>query len=198
MVGVQGVEGEYMTIDLLTPEDLSKLVHLHVRTVVRLAQEGTIPALKFGGRWRFRREDIEGYIQSQLRRRQRKILVVDDDVEIRKMLKRVIEGMGHQAILAESGKEALQLLRNEDGISLLILDLLMAGVTGLDILKHLKKKNMNIPVMIFTGHIDHEIFEKALGYQFITVISKPSSLEIIQGAIGLLLDGVEVFEEESA
>ena len=187
-----------MTIDLMTPEDLSKLVQLHVRTIVRLAQEGTIPALKLGGRWRFRREDVEGYIQSQLRKRQRKILVVDDEVEIRKMLKKVIDGMGHQAILAENGKEALHILKNEDGISLLILDLLMAGVTGLDILKHLKKKNMKLPVMILTGHIDHELFEKALGYQFATVISKPSSLEIIQNAIGLLLDGVDVFEEESA
>jgi len=187
-----------LTIDLLTPEDLSNLVQLHVRTIVRLAQEGTIPALKFGGRWRFRREDIEGYIQSQLTKRQHKILVVDDELEIRKTLKRVIERMGHQAILTENGKEALQLLKNDDGISLLILDLLMAGVTGLDILKHMKKTKMKLPVMILTGHIDHDIFNKALGYQFVTVISKPSSLEILQNAIGLLLDGVEVFEEESA
>jgi len=51
---------------------------------------------------------------------------------------------------------------------------------------------------IIAGHIDHDLFEKALGYQFITVVTKPASSEIIQNAIGSLLDGVEVFEEESA
>ena len=105
--------------------------------------------------------------------------------------------MGHKALCVNNGKEALEILKNEEGISLLVLDLLMAGITGVDILKHIKKQKMKVPVMIFTGQVDHELCDKALGYTFMTVLKKPARNDELKEAIGLLLSGVEVFEESA-
>jgi len=56
-------------IETLTPNDLSRILKLHPFTVTRLAREGKLPAFKVGGVWRFRRDQIEGWIRSQTKKR---------------------------------------------------------------------------------------------------------------------------------
>ena len=51
--------------DILDAEDVAKMLHVHSRTIMRLAGQGQIPGFKVGGQWRFRREAIEEYIRQQ-------------------------------------------------------------------------------------------------------------------------------------
>jgi DNA-binding NtrC family response regulator len=106
--------------------------------------------------------------------------------------------MGHEPLLASNGDEALAVLKREDDISLIVLDLLMPGKTGVDILKYLKEQDLRVPVVIFTGHLDHELFEKALKYQFMTVLKKPAKGDEIRGCLEVLLSGSGSWGEESA
>ncbi|HBH96840.1 MAG TPA: DNA-binding protein [Candidatus Omnitrophica bacterium] len=55
-------------IETFTPNDLAKILNLHPFTVTRLAREGTIPAFKVGGVWRFRKDEFERWIQQRTKR----------------------------------------------------------------------------------------------------------------------------------
>lgn len=57
-----------MTNDILDAEEVAELLRLNEQTVKRLANRGELPGFKVGGRWRFKRQDIEDYIEEQKRR----------------------------------------------------------------------------------------------------------------------------------
>ena len=57
-----------MTNDILDADEVAKLLRLNEQTVKRLANRGELPGFKVGGRWRFKRQDIEDYIEEQKRR----------------------------------------------------------------------------------------------------------------------------------
>lgn len=57
-----------MTNDILDADEVAELLRLNEQTVKRLANRGELPGFKVGGRWRFRRQDIEEYIEEQKRR----------------------------------------------------------------------------------------------------------------------------------
>jgi excisionase family DNA binding protein len=57
-----------MTNDILDADEVAKLLRLNEQTVKRLANRGELPGFKIGGRWRFKRQDIENYIEEQKRR----------------------------------------------------------------------------------------------------------------------------------
>jgi len=55
------------TNDILDAEEVGVLLRIHPRTVIRLASQGQLPGFKVGGQWRFKRLDIENYIEEQKR-----------------------------------------------------------------------------------------------------------------------------------
>lgn len=57
-----------MVNDILDADEVAELLRLNEQTVKRLANRGELPGFKVGGRWRFRRQDIEDYIEEQKRR----------------------------------------------------------------------------------------------------------------------------------
>ncbi len=57
-----------MTDDILDADEVAKLLRLNEQTVKRLANRGELPGFKVGGRWRFKRQDIDNYIEQQKRR----------------------------------------------------------------------------------------------------------------------------------
>ena len=54
--------------EILDADQVGKMLHVHPRTVIRLANQGKIPGFKVGDQWRFRREAIDDYIKEQERR----------------------------------------------------------------------------------------------------------------------------------
>ena len=54
-----------MTIETLTPNEISKMLKIHPFTVTRLAREGKLPGFKVGGIWRFRKDQFERWIVQQ-------------------------------------------------------------------------------------------------------------------------------------
>lgn len=81
-----------------------------------------------------------------------KILIADDEAEIREVLHLYLEQSGYQVLEAADGMETLRLLEKE-GIDLLILDIMMPKVDGYHVLKKLRE-NSNIPVIILSAKSD--------------------------------------------
>ncbi len=106
------------------------------------------------------------------------ILVGDDDPAIRDLVKRVLQGAGYDVILAKNGDDAMVAASEQDP-DLIILDILMPGLSGLEVLDRLKKQSttQDIPVVLLTGVSDRKTILKGLDLQAIDYITKPFSVE---------------------
>jgi two-component system response regulator AtoC len=85
------------------------------------------------------------------------VLVVDDERELRESLSQILTSLGHNALLAESGEEALRII-NERGldtpasIHIMLLDVNMPGMSGLEVLRETRHFDPSITVLIITAH----------------------------------------------
>ncbi len=110
-----------------------------------------------------------------------KVLIVDDDPSARKILQTRVRIMNFQALVASSGAEALEQIRRETP-SIVLLDLQMPKMSGIDVLKSLKREELETTVIVVTAHATIEIAVEAMkqgAYDFITKPVDPMHLEIV-------------------
>ena len=79
------------------------------------------------------------------------ILVVDDEKGVRDSLKMVLEFESYEVLFAENGQEALRQVSSV-WIDLVLLDVKMAGMDGLEVLQRIREKKSNLPVIMISGH----------------------------------------------
>ncbi|KAA3604330.1 MAG: response regulator [Planctomycetota bacterium] len=107
------------------------------------------------------------------------VLIADDEATVRSMLRRFLEGKGFQVVEAEHGREVFhpEILEQTD---LILLDLAMPEMDGIEVLRTLRAKGLNIPVIAISGAVGGSHTLKSaqyLGAQ--TVLSKPFDLSIL-------------------
>jgi DNA-binding response OmpR family regulator len=81
----------------------------------------------------------------------KKVLVVDDEFSIREYYKEFLNDNGYEVILASNGEEGLKAFKS-DKPDLVLLDISMPDINGMDILKEMKKTNETIPVFLLTAY----------------------------------------------
>ena len=99
-------------------------------------------------------------------------LVVDDDASIRKLLARMLSEQGWRAVEAESGQEAAQKFGDQQ-TDLVLLDLVMPGMSGLETFREIRKQNPEAYVVIVTAYPDSVVMAEALDIGPFAVIKKP-------------------------
>jgi two-component system nitrogen regulation response regulator NtrX len=104
------------------------------------------------------------------------ILIVDDEPSILKGLEGLLADEGFDVVTASNGYEALKAIDRE-APDLVLLDLWMPGIDGLDTLKEIKQDNPNTPVIIVTGHGNIETAVKATKLGAFDLIEKPLSID---------------------
>lgn len=117
------------------------------------------------------------------------VLVVDDDDEIRTLLGALLTDEGYAVREANDGREALDLLHEDGDLpSLILLDLMMPVMNGLEVLDELaaSERLRDIPVIAMTAAPD-----KAVGRPFAAVVEKPFEITV-------LLDEIRQLEEGAA
>jgi response regulator RpfG family c-di-GMP phosphodiesterase len=82
-----------------------------------------------------------------------RILIVDDEPDIRKLLARYLAGLGYECLVAGDVNEAFQQVQNNP-LDLIITDISMPGKDGIDLLREIKRLDDNLPVMMVTGNND--------------------------------------------
>jgi CheY-like chemotaxis protein len=87
-----------------------------------------------------------------------KVLVVDDERQIRDLLKEFLSNEAYEVILASNGKEAIELTEKEHP-DVILLDLKMPGINGIEVCQRLKEepKTQFIPIIVITGYVDNKI-----------------------------------------
>jgi DNA-binding NtrC family response regulator len=113
------------------------------------------------------------------------ILIVDDDPVQRRLLSVAVGRQGHEAIVADSGQAAIDLLTRTDGepIALIILDLMMPGPDGMAVLAKLRELDRSIPVIVQTAHGGIETVVNAMRAGAVDFVVKPVSPERLQVSI---------------
>jgi signal transduction histidine kinase len=109
------------------------------------------------------------------------ILVVDDDLGPRESMRMILKPL-HNVYTAEDGGAALRMIQ-EKPIDLVTLDLKMPGITGIDVLKEIKRINPNIEVIIVTGYGTLKTATEAMKYGVNSYITKPYNLNEITSLI---------------
>jgi excisionase family DNA binding protein len=155
-----------MDESFLTTDEVLEYLQVNLRTVYRLIKAGKIPAVRVGRQWRFRKRDIDAWLESQRPRGVRpttsqprvatpaagrpRVLVVDDEASIRDLLAKTLALAEYDVDLAPDGRTALERLRIVP-YDLLITDLKMPGVDGLGVIREARRLKPDIPVIIITG-----------------------------------------------
>ena len=114
-----------------------------------------------------------------------KILIADDEVDIRNLIKINLEENGYTVLSAQNGKEALDLLLSED-IHLAILDVMMPIMDGFNLLRKIREYN-TIPVIMLTARTDDMDKVLGLGLGADDYLSKPFSVSELIARVGAQL-----------
>lgn len=104
-----------------------------------------------------------------------KVLVVDDEKNIRISLSSILEDEGYEVITAESGEEALSMVE-KDRIDLILLDVKLPGMDGLEVLEQVLEQYRDLDVIMISGHSDISIAVKAVKMGAYDFMEKPLSL----------------------
>jgi len=112
------------------------------------------------------------YMKKQIEIRNKRVLVIDDDVGIQEAIKAVLEFGEYEVYIASEESEALKSAKQQMP-GLILLDLLLSGKDGTQVLKKLKqvKETENIPIIMLSAHPDAEKASKDSGAQ--GFIAKP-------------------------
>jgi len=141
-------------------------LQVNLRTVYRLIKAGKIPAVRVGRQWRFRKRDIDAWLDSQrpsaatpatmqavapeTASTHRRVLVVDDEASIRELLSKTLALAEYRVDTVPDATAALARLR-EQPYDLLFADLKMPGMDGLMLIRQIKRIKPDLPVIIITG-----------------------------------------------
>jgi NtrC-family two-component system response regulator AlgB len=103
-----------------------------------------------------------------------KVLVVDDDAHIVRTLEIMLEDDGHEVFTARSGEEALVRLERQ-GVDIALVDLQLPGMSGTDLLRHLRDAHRNVQAVIITAHGSIETAVEAMKEGAFDYLTKPFS-----------------------
>jgi NtrC-family two-component system response regulator AlgB len=117
-----------------------------------------------------------------------KLLIVDDEKNIRATLTTFFEGAGYEVRSTEGGSQALVLLSEVSGFDVVLTDYLMAEMNGYQLLEHIKVRDPDIPVILMTAYATVENAVAAIKAGAYDYLTKPFSLDQVQRAVERALE----------
>lgn len=118
---------------------------------------------------------------------EKKILIVDDDPQMRYALAEAIKRLGYDVVLSDNGKDALVNLKNQD-FSLVITDMKMPGMNGLELLKEIRHISSKIPVLVITAFGTIENAVNTMKEGAVDYLLKPFSFDVIKKAVDSIIN----------
>jgi len=112
-----------------------------------------------------------------------KIIVADDYYTNRLLVSEILKSLGHEFIEAENGKEALEALENNNDVDLVLMDLEMPVMSGVEAMQYIREKlvhpKRDIPIIGLTAHNPGMFVEDCQGSGFNKMMGKPYSVDKI-------------------
>ena len=184
----------------LTTEEVLEYLQVNLRTVYRLIKAGRIPAVRVGRQWRFRKSDIDVWLDTQRphaaavtkpaavdrpvrsANARPRILVVDDEPSIRDLLAKTLALAEYDVDVAPDGRAAIERIRTTS-YDLLIADLRMPGMDGLSVIREARRLKHDLPVIIITGFSTESSAIEAVNLGVSGYLTKPFRVpEVLKAA----------------
>jgi two-component system KDP operon response regulator KdpE len=119
----------------------------------------------------------------------KKILIVDDEKELLKAMEIRFSSWGYEVLTAESGKEAIFLVKEEKPDAV-ILDIMMPQMDGIETLKRIRHFNKTLPILMFTAYSDAENLKSSIGLGISGFVPKGPEFSDVSQAIRTILKGI--------
>ena len=114
------------------------------------------------------------------------LLITDDDHAFRETLQGVFEPRGYRTLLAGDGEEALSIVRSQE-VHLVLLDMYMPKLTGLETLRRVKQFKSILPCILLSAQLDELVIRQARTARAFSVLSKPVTMRQITRVVRLAL-----------
>ena len=126
------------------------------------------------------------------------VVIVDDHKMVREGIRQLLEFDGKIKVIGEAGNglECLNFLKNNNLPDVLLLDINMPEMNGLEVLQYIRKNKINIKVMILTVHNEIEYLLKAVDLDIDGYILKDSESEVLKNAIFTVYNGENYIQPE--
>ena len=143
--------------DWLTLGQAAKFLGVAQSTIRKWSDQGRVPAFYTpGGHRRYRRRDLEAFLDRSGPGGKTSgplVLVVDDDARLREFMRVNLEMEGYSVREAASADEALEAIEDQ-APELVLLDVVMPGIDGWQMLQRMQERHGSIPVIMFSGQVD--------------------------------------------
>lgn len=127
--------------------------------------------------------------QQRLRHGKERILVVDDEEHVSELITRMLEHLGYQVVVVNSGQDALALLKDKEHFDAVVLDMNMPTMSGKDTLLKLKKVQPELPVVISTGYSNASLEPTPINKLVGGFLQKPYQMEELSKVLQEVFDG---------
>jgi putative two-component system response regulator len=114
------------------------------------------------------------------------VLVVDDEIGPRESLRMILHPL-YQVYTATNGDEALAFLQKQD-FDLVTLDMKMPGASGLEVLREIRKRKVDVDVVIISGYMNSNNTEEARESGAVGVITKPFNVTDVIACVGKVVE----------
>lgn len=182
--------------NFLTTEEVLDYLQVNLRTIYRLIKAGKIPVVRVGRQWRFRKRDIDAWLESSRPASsglmlpenrgadssdRPRILVVDDEQAVRDLLSKTLTLADYDVDAADDGPSAIEKMRAVE-YDLLITDLKMPGMDGLSVIREARRLSADLRVIIITGYSTEASAIEAINLGVSGYLTKPFRLPRILAA----------------
>lgn len=113
----------------------------------------------------------------------RKILVIDDLKAICDILCKLLVNEGYDVLSVNRGEDAIRIVK-EDEIELIFLDIILPGMSGIEVLEEIRRIDEEVAVIMMTAYPQTETFNSSRSLGAVDYITKPFSLERIKEIVG--------------
>ena len=168
--------------EILTIREVAGYLKLPVSTVYRLAERRDLPGHKVGRQWRFHKSVLDDWFRQHAATSRSTVLVVDDEEAIRELMVTALATKTRDVLAAASGDEALEILKRTE-VDLVLLDLSMPGLDGLEAIPLLKDAAPSLGIIVFSGFAADRMRGPALALGADRYLEKGEPLDVIRDAV---------------
>jgi len=112
------------------------------------------------------------------------VLLVDDDELVLRVAQRMVEGLGHEVLVANNGADALQLASTSPStVDVLVTDVVMPWINGRDLADRLKRQYPDMAVLFVSGYSDNVVLSRGIVKPGVHLLVKPFSLHDLATAL---------------
>src|SRR6185436_20545943 len=113
----------------------------------------------------------------------RKVLIVEDDAAMAQMCAKLVRRRGHLAVIAATCQEALTILRDASDVDVVLSDIQMPNMSGIELLLQLRRLDPHLPIILMTGYTNVVSAAEALALGAADYLSKPFNASTLIGSL---------------